>query len=203
MMKEYNINQTTLKILGLYRSNYKVSLHLREIARETSVDVKAIQLQLKKLEKMNAIQATLKGRNKDYSLNFSNYMVKYYMVLAETFASINYLDKNFEIKKLVSEIEDHLGNIAILFGSFAKGEVTEESDVDLLFVADKKPDMTAVRETGRLIDREISVKSATEEQFLKGLVSGDPLTMEVIANHVVLKGIDNLCDILWRYYGRQ
>jgi hypothetical protein len=44
MMKGYNINQTTLKILGLYRSDYRRSLHLRQIARETNVDVKAVQL---------------------------------------------------------------------------------------------------------------------------------------------------------------
>ncbi|MHB8545492.1 MAG: hypothetical protein ACYDAJ_01835 [Nitrosotalea sp.] len=52
MLEEYNINQTTLKILGLYLDDYKKSLHLREISRETKIDVKAIQLQLKKLEKM-------------------------------------------------------------------------------------------------------------------------------------------------------
>ena len=203
MMKEYNINQTTLKILSLYRNNYKVSLHLREIARETNVDVKAIQLQLKKLEKINIILGTTKGRNKEYNLNLNNYTTKYYMILAETFASINYLSKNFEIKKLVSEIEDHMGNTAILFGSYAKEETTRESDIDILVITDKKPDINAVREAGRLIDREISVKSTTEEQFLKGLMNGDPLIREIAANHIILKGIDNTCNIMWQYYGRQ
>lgn len=203
MMKEYNINQTTLKILSLYRNNYKVSLHLREIARETNVDVKAIQLQLKKLEKINIILSTTKGRNKEYNLNLNNYTTKYYMILAETFASINYLSKNFEIKKLASEIEDHMGNTAILFGSYAKEETTRESDIDILVITDKKPDINAVREAGRLIDREISVKSTTEEQFLKGLMNGDPLIREIAANHIILKGIDNTCNIMWQYYGRQ
>ncbi len=31
MLEKYNINQTTLKILDLYRDNYAKSLHLREI----------------------------------------------------------------------------------------------------------------------------------------------------------------------------
>jgi predicted nucleotidyltransferase len=203
MMKEYNINQTTLKILSLYRNNYKVSLHLREIARETNVDVKAIQLQLKKLEKINIILGTTKGRNKEYNLNLNNYTTKYYMILAETFASINYLSKNFEIKKLASEIEGHMGNTVILFGSYAKEETTRESDIDILVITDKKPDINAVREAGRLIDREISVKSTTEEQFLKGLMNGDPLIREIAANHIILKGIDNTCNIMWQYYGRQ
>jgi predicted transcriptional regulator len=72
MMKKYNINQTTLKMLGLYRSNYDASFHVRAVARETNIDVKAIQLQLKMLEKINVVSSTQKGRNKEYSLNLDN-----------------------------------------------------------------------------------------------------------------------------------
>ena len=84
MMEEYNINQTTLKILGLYRSDYGRSLHLRQIARETKVDVKAIQLQLKRLERMNILSSLRKGRNKEYTVNLQNSIAKYYLMLAET-----------------------------------------------------------------------------------------------------------------------
>ena len=200
MLEKYNINQTTLKILGLYASDYKMSLHLREIARETKVDVKAVQLQLKKLEKINILSGTLKGRNKEYCLNLGNSITKYYMILAEAFASIIYLGKYFEIKKLVAEMGNRIGDVLILFGSFAKGEMTEESDVDLFVIAEKNIDMNAVREAGSLIDREISVKSANKKQFLKGLMDGDPLIMEVVSSHVLLKGLDNFCSIMWRYY---
>ena len=188
MMKKYNINQTTLKMLGLYRSNYNVSFHVRAVARETNIDVKAIQLQLKMLEKINVVSSTQKGRNKEYSLNLNNYLTKYYMILAETFASITYLSNNFEVKKLFSEIGDKIGDSVMLFGSFAKGEMTQKSDIDLLVIGDKKPDLDAVREAGRLIGREIGVKSTTEEKFLEGLMNGDPLIREVAANHVILKG---------------
>jgi predicted nucleotidyltransferase len=203
MMKKYNINQTTLKMLGLYRSNYDASFHVRAVARETNIDVKAIQLQLKMLEKINVVSSTQKGRNKEYSLNLDNYLTKYYMILAETFASITYLSKNFEIKKLFSEIGDKIGDSVMLFGSFAKGEMTPKSDIDLLVIGDKKSNLDAVRETGRLIGREIGVKSTTEEKFLEGLMNGDPLIREVVASHVILKGIDTICNVMWRYYARR
>jgi len=202
MKKEYNINQTTLKILALYRNNYKTSMHLREIARETNVDVKAIQLQLQKLEKTNIATSIMKGKNKEYSLNLNNYATKYYMALAETFTTINYLSKNYEIKKLITETEKQLRNSTMLFGSYARQETTEESDIDLLIIADKKPDINAIKEAGKLIDREINIKTTTEEQFSKGLMNNDPLIREVIANHIILKGIDNICDIMWQYYAR-
>ena len=202
MMKEYNINQTTLKILALYRNNYKASMHLREIARETNVDVKAIQLQLKKLEKTNITTSTMKGKNKEYSLNLNNYTAKYYITLAETFTTINYLSKNYEIKKLITETENQLGNSTILFGSYAREETTEESDIDLLIITDTKPDTNAIKEAGKLINREINVKFTTEEQFQNGLMNNDPLIREVIANHIILKGIDNICNIMWRHHAR-
>lgn len=203
MMEEYNINQTTLKILGLYASDYKKSLHLREIARETKVDVKAIQLQLKRLEKVNVLSCIMKGRNKEYYLNLRNLLSKYYLMLAETFASLSYLGKTFLIKKIINEIGGHIEGTIILFGSFAKGQTSKKSDIDLFVISEKKFDMNVLRETGNLIGREISVKSANKRQFLKGLEDGDPLIREVVSNHVVLKGVDDFCDIMWRYYARR
>ncbi len=202
MMKEYNINKTTLKILGLYRNDYKRTLHLRQISREAEVDVKAIQLQLKKLEKMNILSGITKGRNKEFSLNLSNSTVKYYMILAETFASINYLEKKFIIKKIVSEIGNQIEGTIILFGSFAKGEETEESDVDLFVLTKKRLDENAFAETGNLVGREISLKCTNKKRFLKGLEDGDPLIREVVSDHIILKGIDDFCDIMWRYHAK-
>ena len=202
MMEKYNINQTTLKILLLYASDYKKSLHLREIARETKVDVKAVQLQLKRLEKINVLSSIVKGRNKEYRLNLNNLMTKYYMMLAETFASIVYLGKNFLIKKIISEVGNHVEGAILLFGSFAKGQITKKSDIDLFFIAEKKLDRSVVSEACNLVGREISVKSASRRQFLKGLEDGDPLIREVVSNHIVLKGVDDFCEIMWRYHAR-
>ena len=57
MLEKYNINQTTLRILGLYRNDYKNPLHLREISRRTEVDVKSVQLQVRGLEKVNILSS--------------------------------------------------------------------------------------------------------------------------------------------------
>jgi predicted nucleotidyltransferase len=203
MMKKYSINQTTLEILGLYRSNYSISVHVREVARETQVDFKAVLLQLKKLEKTHIVISTKKGRNKEYTLNLNNYLAKYYIVLAETYKSITYLSENFEVKKVITEIGDKLGGNILLFGSFAKGNMTPESDIDLLVIGDKKPDLNSAQELGGLMGRQINVKFTTEAKFLEGLISHDPLIQEAVANHIILKGIDNICDLMWRYYARR
>jgi predicted nucleotidyltransferase len=203
MMKKYNVNQTTLKILGLYRSNYATAFHVREVARKIRIDVKAVQLQLRMIENVNVVSGTTNGRNKEYRLNLGNYLAKYYMLLAEVFASISFLSENFEVKKLISEIGEPMGGCIVLFGSFAKGEMTQGSDIDLLFIGDGKPDANAAVGAGRLIGREVNVKSTTEKKFSDGLMNGDPLIREVIANHIILKDIDTICNVMWLYYAKR
>jgi predicted nucleotidyltransferase len=200
MLEEYNINQTTLKILGLYLDDYKKSLHLREISRETKTDVKAIQLQLKKLEKINVFSSIIRGRNKDYHLNLDNVTTKYYLVMAEVFVSIIYLKRNFLIKKIVEEIENKIHYPLILFGSFAKGTYTKESDVDIFVISDKKINTNSIIEATNIVGRKISLKSTSRQQFLKGLQNNDPLIKEIVSNHIILKGADEFSDIMWCHH---
>lgn len=200
MLKEYNINQTTLKILLLYTNDYRQSLHLREIARATNVDVKAIQLQLKKLESANVASSIMKGRNKEYLLNLNNLTTKYYLVMAETFGSARFLQNSFEVKKMIGEMESLVDGIVLLFGSFAKRRDTKESDIDLFMITDKQIDRRSVLSRGDLIGRTINIKSSTKPQFERNMLNNDPLVSEVVSNHIVLKGVDEFCDIMWRYY---
>jgi hypothetical protein len=61
-------------------------------------------------------------------LNLENLITKYYLILAETFASISYLEKNFLVKKVGGQ--------------------------------------------------------------------GDPLIMEVVSDRIILRGIDDFCEIV-------
>jgi predicted nucleotidyltransferase len=206
MMKGYNINQTTLKILWLYANDYRKSLHVRAIARETGVDVKAIQLQLAKLEGVKVLTSFIRGKNKEYFLNLDNYITKHFMVMAESFASANYLANNFVIKRVISEVGDKLDGIVILFGSFAVGKQTNESDIDLFVVSEKELGSIskgAISEASSFIGREVSVRSVTRQKFIQALETGDPLVKEVVSNHIVLKGADGFCEVMWRCYAKR
>jgi predicted nucleotidyltransferase len=202
MLYNYHINQTTLKILGLFRNDYKTSFYLREIARNVHIDAKAVGLQLNRLEKVNIVKSLQKGKNKEHTLKLNNFLTLYYLVLAETFTTLEYLNRNFEIKKLVGETNEKMGKTAILFGSFAKENMTKESDIDILIIDNEKSDLTILKEVGNLLSREVNVKLMSEEQFTNGLVVKDPLVQEIAANHIILKGIDNYCNMLWRYYAK-
>jgi len=201
-VKHPEINHTTLRILGLYRSDYRLSLHQREIARKIRVSTNTSHLQLKRLERMRVLLMASKGRHTEYSLNLGNLVTRYYMLLAETFASITFLEENFLIKKVISELNEQLTGTAILFGSFAKGQAREVSDIDLLTLSDREIDPRAVAAVENLIGRAINVKSTTAAHFVEGLQGGAPFIREVVEGHVVLKGIEAFCDLLWEYQAR-
>lgn len=206
MLDKYlTINQTTLRMLELYRNDYSKLLHVRQISREIDVDVKATQLQLKKLEKLNVLSSTFKGKNKEYSLNLGNTITPYFIILAEIFRTMTYLLKNFEIKKLVQE-ENDMDGIVILFGSFARGEENKDSDVDLLQVVTNRRSKRSEGVSKRMeetIGRNISLKVTTKVEFMQGLRSGDPLIREVASNHIVLRGTEDFCKLMWKYYGKR
>lgn len=200
MKEKYNINHTTLRILGLFSNDYYKTVHLREISREVNIDVKAVGLQLNRLVKANVLSSSRRGRNKEYQLNLGNLATRLYIILAEVFATIRYLGDNFLIKKLAAEIEDKVKAPIILFGSYARGEATEDSDIDLFIISEKDIDEEAVTEVSRLIGREVNIKTTSNHKFLMGLMGNDPLIKELVSNHIVIKGAEELVEIMWRYH---
>jgi len=201
MKEKYNINHTTLRILALFSNDYRKKIHLREISRDINIDVKAVGLQVNRLDKANVLSSSRRGRNKEYQLNLSNMATRSYMLLAEVFTTIRYLGDNYLIKKLATEIEDEVEAPIILFGSHARGEATEDSDIDLFIIAEQDIDEEGVIEVGKLIGREVNINSASKHQFLMGLKDNDPLIGEVVSNHIVIKGAEELVEIMWRYHG--
>lgn len=201
MMDKYNINQTTLRILGLYAGDYERRLHIREISRETRVDVKAIQIQLKRLEENNILQSKTSGRNKEHSLNISNTLTRYYLILAETYTTATYLAEHYHIKRIVDEVGDNMQGPTILFGSYAKGEEDEQSDVDILTITDTQQRLDT-QETSNLIGKEINAKNTTRDNFVEGL-DEDPLIIEAASHHIVLRDIDQFTQLMWRHYARR
>jgi DNA-binding MarR family transcriptional regulator len=218
----FNLNQTTLSILALYRSDYLHSFYSRDIAPDLDVAHTTAAAQLKRLEEANILHSKKKGNLKEYSLNLQNQLTKYYLILAETYTTLTFLDRNFLVKRVLEEltgfarpteaIDCLLPGVVILFGSFASGSEGPSSDVDLLTISDSYgnvpaksaefglPVEGALRNIELIIGREINVKSMTPRQFKSGLTQASPFERQVVANHIVLQNIDNFCDLLWRFF---
>lgn len=200
MKEKYNINQTTLKIIAQYSDNCQKSMHLRELARAVRIDAKAVGIQLKRLEASNLLLSKIKGRNLEYTINMGNLTMRYYMTMAELMRAIALIENKFIIKKIMSEFGEQFDGALILFGSFAKSRETRDSDIDMLFLAEKEADKSLLAIIEAETGKEVNVKSMRVKAFTEGLNNGDALIMEIVKNHIILKGADSVCDILWNYY---
>lgn len=190
------------RIISLYRTEYSASIHIRAMAKLIGTSHVALLPYLKRLEELKILYSEKTGKNKQYRLNKDNILTKHYLTVTEGLATIDYLEKNFLIKKFT----EHLANIdiaspLILFGSYAKDYATEESDIDL-FCIGKIPEnqISQIKKFESTFGKKINIKTATTENFNNGLRTGDTLIKEVVKNRIILQNADLFVTLLWRYY---
>jgi len=157
------------KILYLFYRRRNERIHLRELARETKMSVQGISRYLNELEENKILKSNKEGNLKQYSL-LQNQQV--FAILAmfdvERTQKLPLLRKN-----AINTYINALPNppiFAVAFGSTAKGTCTEESDIDILLVANTKIDASkAEKEADALNAMKISTFQITFQEFKKEL----------------------------------
>ena len=196
------ITNNVFEMLALYRADYSASMHIRAMAKLIGTSHVTLLPYLKHLEKLKILNSEKAGRNKQYTLNSDNILTKHYLITTEELATISYLDKNFLIKKLAEHLSNiDISNPLILFGSYAKGYATEESDIDLFSIGKLTENQhTHTKKFEATFGKKINIKTVSTENFNAGLRTGDILIKEVVANHIVISNPDPFVTMLWRQY---
>jgi predicted nucleotidyltransferase len=189
-------------ILSLYRNNYNSSYHARAMAKLLKTSHVTLLPHLKRLEKNKILITRKVGKNKEYLLNADNIITKDYLTIAEKLEAINYLQKNFLIKKISEQLLTlNLPGAIILFGSYAKNYATQASDIDILYLGElTDTQKLEIKKIGRTYGKEINVKTATAENFSDGLKSGDALIKEIVQNHIGIQNPEQFINLSWRHY---
>jgi len=199
---EEKITDYDFAILNLYRYNYNSSFHARAMAKLLKTSHVTLLPHLRTLEKNKILISRKVGKNKEYLLNPDNIITKDYLTIAEKLQAIKYIQKNFLIKKISEQLSalNLLGSI-VLFGSYAKNYATEASDVDIFYLGKLSDAQTQeIKKVGKTYGKEINVKTATTDNFLDGLKTGDALIKEVIKNHIALQNPEPFVNLCWRHY---
>jgi predicted nucleotidyltransferase len=199
---EEKITNYEFAIITLYRSNYNSSFHARAMAKLLKTSHVTLLPHLRKLEKNRILISRRVGKNKEHLLNPDNILTKDYLTIAEKFETIRYLQKNFLLKKISEQLLTlNLTGSIILFGSYTKNYATEASDIDMFHLGKlTETQRQKIRKIGETYGKEINIKTATMENFVDGLKSGDPLTKEIVKEHMVLQNPDLFVNLLWRNY---
>lgn len=199
------VDKTTdnkLRIVCLYRSNYSAKYHIREMARLIKKSHVTLLPHIKALEKDKILISKTVGKNKIYSLNLDNNIVKSYLLLSETAETISYLENIFLLKKIAAEIfKLNLAGAIILFGSYAKKTFKQDSDIDIFYIGEiEEKEIREIKKIGENYDKKINIKKSTLNTFESGLRKKEPLITEVIKNHIILQNPEPFINVLWRYY---
>lgn len=128
MLNELFSSQARVAILNLFLANPENRFYMREIASLTRQAVRAVQRELPKLEAIGLLDQTVDGNRKYYQVNkdcpiFPELKSIFLKTVGLGDALRGYLD----------QVEGAI-QVAFIYGSYAKGEESTTSDIDLFVI---------------------------------------------------------------------
>jgi len=158
MLEHLFTSKTRVKILNLLLFNQDKEYHLRGIARIIEVSPIYVSKELENLLKLNLVTKANKGNLTLYSVNKQSILLN---ELRQIFLKTDYLGE------LIRKELEGKAKYAFIYGSFAKGEEAEASDIDLFVIGDMKEDdlIKVIQKLERTTNREINYILWSENTF--------------------------------------
>lgn len=167
-------NSKLLRIISIIFNYPNKAFHIRRLAKEVDVSTTTVSNVVEQLLKYQIIkiEKTELTTNIQADLESENYFS--YKRLFNLFR----LEKTGFIKRI---IKDHTPEAVVLFGSFTKGEDTEESDIDILLITKKD-----IRIDTNQLEKEFNRK--VNLHILPNLDKSSAEFKNTLANGIVLYG---------------
>lgn len=166
-----------VKVLGYYFINPRARHYIRELARLLSLDPGNLSRKMNEFAQVGLFTTVGEGRNRYFMLNNNFPLLKEYKKIYEAENGIPE-----EIKKVLKKVKGL--EEAYIFGSFAKGNFTDSSDIDILLIGDHEigavtPKITALE---RRWHREINIIDLSRQEFAQRKKKKDFLLTEILTN---------------------
>ena len=157
----------------------KKNNHVRSLAKKLGTNHTTISRKIKELSELNIVDYKQEGKNKVYFIK-KNPEAKAFIFMTENYKLNQILKKHPYIRKIIEKIQGNKKiRLAIIFGSYARGEETKKSDIDIYTeTMDRK-----IKKDLEMIDSKVNVKIGQYDR--KNL-----LIKEMEKNHVIVKGVE-------------
>jgi len=173
-------SKITVKILGYYFINPDRRHYINELAKIIDVDSGNLFRKLKELEKEGVLSSETVGNQKYFFLNKKcPFLKEYKNIFQRTFGLPEVLREKLKNVKGLKE--------AYIFGSYAKGNFEEESDVDVLLVGDNdhREVFKIINPLEKSLGREINVVDYSVKEFAKKKKEGDFFISHILNGKVI------------------
>ena len=184
------IMKTKIKIIKSFLEDRKPKT-IREIAKSIHADYKITYTAAQRLIEQNILTIQTVGKSSWCGLNAPYYGLE--IDHAEKERTENFL-ANSSLRQLYTEIMAKVDTsffILILFGSYAKGQATKSSDIDLLFIVNDKEFEGKIHNILSLLPLKIHALVFTEEEFIRMKnAQKTNVVHEIIEKNIILYGIE-------------
>ena len=164
-------------LLTLYFTNPEKKYYLRELERIINHSVGNIRRELSKLEDAGLFLREDKGNQVYYYLNKS-------FPLFDELKSIIFKTSGVPqlLRNALASLKDKDIGYAFIYGSFAKKEEREDSDIDLLIIGEVNEDemIKKINKLEKRLQREINYFIYSKEEFQTQKEKRNPFIMDVI-----------------------
>ena len=186
--EEKDLYSNVTFILHMSQNNYNVKIvesllksenHIRGLAKLIGTNQTTIARKVYDLYRENIVDFKQEGKNKVVYLK-KTLEAKQYVNFVEIYKLLEILKKYPRLRKIIEEIKKNQKiSLAILFGSYAKGTASKESDIDIYIDTTNNK----IKEEVELIDSKVSVKIGDYDK-------NSLLIKEIEKNHIVIKGVE-------------
>ena len=132
--------KTLLKIMGLMRKDLDKGLTILEISKQLKIGYRPAYNHIIEMGKEGIVQIDKIGSSKQCKLDFSSPKTRHLLETLDMERKEEVYKENPKLKiidilisKLTEKFMSEIHSI-VLFGSYAKGTATKQSDIDLLFI---------------------------------------------------------------------
>lgn len=200
----YNsLSLTEKRILRFFLTKVNNQYTIREISKQIKTTYKMTHLYIQKLIKEGLIIAEKQGRSTLCKFNYKKADERVYYV--EALKTKEFFQKNKDILILFNDLKAKYKKVyftLLLFGSYAKGQQTKHSDIDLLAIIPKSEN---IESTERNLQASLSLMPMKthlivihEDDFSEMLTNKQitNVAKEVINNHILLYGIEGYYNMI-------
>ena len=189
------LNDLRLRALEPFVLDYAAALTGTTIAKRLGLNQKSVATALAQLEADGFLKSAASGKNRLFSLNLDDAaMIAHFLAALEHLRTIRFFEKHPLVKEIATKLP--CSGSVLIFGSYAKGTETADSDLDL-FVAGSC-DRAAASRLSEAYHLPISIKAYPPAAFASALRRGDILLNEVRKSHIVLSGAQAFATTILR-----
>ena len=182
-----------LKIINYLGKNLHKNFTMHQLSKLLKIPYASFHRTIQDMKDLLLVEKT--GKAKTLKLNTENKVIKSYLSITSEEEKKEYLKKQHIIRLIEKDIETN--EIVILFGSYAKKEHTERSDIDIIVINKDGKKTVSFSKFELLYKKQINPLFFTKKEFQTMLKEKEEnVGKQALKNHIILKNPEKFWEVV-------